>query len=102
MESNTRDEVEARRGIAEYFFIALVEQIVDVAVDFDAARKAIRKSRIGIDVALVPEQALHSERTREAAVIRLQIEHRAANAGVGIEHQATVGPRCVIPGRTAR
>src|SRR5271157_3868597 len=67
------EEIERQCRVAQHFFIFLVQEVVYVPVDFEAADQAVRESAVQNPVALAVKQTLKAEFARIDAVVRLEV-----------------------------
>ena len=89
-------EVEAVGWVAEDLFVFLIEEIVELAEEFDVVEGANAEAGVGKDVAVVAEQAGQIQRAGEGALVGLEIEDVSARVAVAIEAEAAAAPGDVV------
>src|SRR5262249_7915484 len=102
LETQTGEKVQWQRWKSQRSFVLLVREVVQLAVNFNAARQLVGEAGIGKDVALRVEQALQVQRARKGTQVGLNVEDLAADVSVGVEHKSAMAPGHVETSRLAR
>src|SRR5271170_2782249 len=97
----TSHEIQPQSWKSKSFLIFLIQKIVHLSEHLDSFRQPVSESRIQQLVAGISEEAGKPQLASKSSVVRLDVQHRAANRPVHVEHQPLLRPSRVESTRVA-
>src|SRR5262249_40925509 len=93
LEPESRQKVEAQGRKAESGLVFLVQEVVELSVDFHARGKPIRKARVRQCIAFHIEETWFVKSAGKSSQAGFDIKNLSANVSVGVERESAMAPR---------
>src|SRR5271156_272008 len=95
-------EIQPQRRKAKGLLISLVQEVIEAPIDFDALGQLVGEASVQQFISVISEQAGKPQFASKSSIIRLDIEHRAANRPIHVEQQPLLRPSRVESSGVAR
>src|SRR5579863_5052519 len=80
------DEIQAQRRKTKGLLVSLIQEVIEAPVDFDALRQMVGETHVQQLISVISKKARKHQLASKSSIVRLDVQHRAANRSVHIEH----------------